>query len=255
MVAFRAISSALAVAAVTAPFGALANNVDFGDNNVKPGYIQPLTRSHGYNFEHFDLLGGAIDTTGNIAEDVLATLGGGRSWNNWNGWSNGWNPKGHNYGHGVGIVGGLDDHYHQPSRIYHPTGKNFNIWSLKALCCAADLSKRCHILDCHIKLSGYNKHSGGKKVYDHDFYVPKSYNGRNKDVNPIDIDIKKDGIVNYGRPGMDLAAIVIDIELFDIADIKGNDQKRRGRYSYKPSHQRGVVGLGLVVDIDLDLKL
>ncbi|KAK6337764.1 hypothetical protein TWF696_001244 [Orbilia brochopaga] len=250
MVAFRAISSALAVAAVTAPFGALANNVDFSDNYVQPGYIQPLHKSHGYNFDHFDLLGGVVDAVGDVVEDVLATVGGVLS--------HGHKQNKHKYGngHGVGIVGGVDNHYHQPGRIYHSSGKPFHILSLKALCCAADLSKKCHILDCHIKLRGYDKPNGGKKIYDHDFYVPKSYNGHNKNVSPIDIDVGKDGILNLGDHKRGFRGVEIEIELLDLLKVEvDTKQKHRGRYSYKPSHQHGVLGLGLIVGIDINIDL
>ncbi|KAJ6258491.1 hypothetical protein Dda_6533 [Drechslerella dactyloides] len=247
MVAFRAISTALAVAAVAQPFGALAKSVDFADNYVQPGSIKPLTKSYGYQFENFDILGGVLNDVGEVVEDLLATLGAVLG-------LNGHHYEKTKYGHGVGIVRGIDGHYNEPGRIYHSDGKNFNVHSLKALCCAADMSKKCEILDCHIKLSGYDKPVGGNKIYDHDFYVPKSYNSGNKDIAPIDIDVSLDGIVNLGVVGIDLSALVVDIELLDLVDIEVNtDKKHRGRYNYKPSHQHGVLGLGLIIDIDLEL--
>jgi hypothetical protein len=243
MVAFRALSAALAVAAVAQPVLATGKYVDFSDNYVSPGQIKPLTKSHGYQFECFDLLGGVLDTAGNLLVDVLATLGvvlGGKKTT---------------YGHPISIVGGYDGHYNQPGRIYHQSGKPFKPLALKALCCAANFEKNCDILDCHISLSGYDKKTGGNKIYQHDFYVPKSYN-KGKTTAPIDLDVTLDGYVSLGAVGLDLSALVIDIELLDLVDIDVNTkEKHRGRYSYKPSHAPGVSGIGALIDIDLDLTL
>ncbi|KAK6356685.1 hypothetical protein TWF718_001027 [Orbilia javanica] len=247
MVAFGTISTALAFTAVALP-AALAGSpvpVDFSDNYVQPGEIKPLYESHGYKFEHFDLLGGVLDVTGNLVHDLLATvghiLGGGKKTK---------------YGHGVGIIGGSDGDYN-PGRVYHSSQKPFNILGLKALCCASNVSKRCDPVDCKIVLSGYDKPEGGKKIYDHEFYIPKSsHNGKA----PIDIDATLDGHINLGVVGIDLSALVVDIQILELADIDINtNKKQRGRYSYKsrsqsPNH-RGLLGLGLIVDLDLFLIL
>ncbi|KAK6533921.1 hypothetical protein TWF281_005265 [Arthrobotrys megalospora] len=245
MVAFNTISTALAFTAVALP-AALAGGktVDFSDNYVQPGEIKPLYQSHGYQFEHFDLLGGVIDSAGNLVEDLLSTLGLLGS-------------KKYKYGHGVSIVGGYDQY--NPGRVYHSSGKPFKVLGLKALCCASDMSKGCNRLDCKIRLSGYDKPQGGKKIYDHEFYVPKSYS-KGRDNAPIDIDVQLDGSINLGIVDIDLSALVVDIDILDIADVDVNNKKRhRGRYSYKSRSQsrndNGLLGLGLVVDIDLDVKV
>ncbi|KAF3923084.1 hypothetical protein ABW20_dc0106042 [Dactylellina cionopaga] len=247
MVAFRAISTALAVAAITQSSGVLAtySNVDFSDNYVSPGQIKPFTKSHGYRFDCFDLLGGVLDTAGNVVESLLANLG----------ISLGGKPK--NYGHPVSIVGGYDNHYKQPSRIWHETGKPFNVLSLKALCCAADFSQRCNILDCHIKLTGYDKISGGNKIYDHDFYVPKNYNN-GKDIAAIEINVLTDGVLNLGVLGHKLDSVVVEIQPLDILDIDVNTKENKqhhGHYNSQPRREHGTKGVGLVLDIDLDLDV
>ncbi|KAK6517140.1 hypothetical protein TWF506_007016 [Arthrobotrys conoides] len=245
MVAFGTISTALAFTAAALP-AALAGvqPIDFSDNYVQPGEIRPLYESHGYTFEHFDIIGGLLDTTGHLVHDLLATvgniLGGGRRTK---------------YGHGVGIVGGYDQF--KPGRIHHSSGNPFNILGLKTLCCAADISRRCDPVDCRVKLSGYDKPEGGKKIYDHEFYVPKS---SHRGKAPVDLDATLDGVINLGAIGIPLSSIVIDIDILDIIDIDVNtDKKHRGRYSYKSrshSHNnRGLLGLGLLVDLDLDLSL
>ncbi|RVD80369.1 uncharacterized protein DFL_008266 [Arthrobotrys flagrans] len=244
MVAFGTISTALAFTAAALPATlAGVRPVDFSDNYVNPGEIKPLYESHGYKFEHFDLLGGVLDATGNLVHDILATVGSLLS-----------GGKKTKYGHGVGIVGGYDQY--KPGRIHHSSQKPFNILGLKALCCASDISKICDPVDCRIKLTGYNKPEGGKKIYDHEFYIPKSsQNGKA----PVDIDATLDGIVNLGVIGIDLSAIIIDIELLDLVDVDVNTKKKnRGRYSYKSRSQspsNGLLGLGLLVDLDLNLAL
>ncbi|KAF3913493.1 hypothetical protein AA313_de0209485 [Arthrobotrys entomopaga] len=251
MVSFKAFSAALAVAAVAQPVLATSSYVDFSDNQVSPGQIKALTRSHGYNFDCFDLLGGVLDSAGNIIEDVLATLGatlGGILHA----------PKKTTYGHPVSIIGGIDNHYKGPSRIYHSSGKPFSVLSLQALCCSADFSKRCNILDCHIKLTGYDKHVGGNKIYDHDFYIPKSYNHGNKDVAPIDIDVATDGILNLGVIGLDLSSVVVDVELLDLLELNVNSPAH-GHYSYPPRRYHQTTGvpvlLGISLDLDVDAKV
>ncbi|KAK6333859.1 hypothetical protein TWF730_004041 [Orbilia blumenaviensis] len=245
MVAIQAISTALAFTAVTLPVAlAGARTVDFSDNYVQPGEIKPLYSSHGYQFEHFDLIGGVLDAAGNIVEDLLTTLGlrGGKKYK---------------YGHGVGIVGGYDGY--KPGRIYHSSKKPFNILGLKALCCAGDISNRCEVVDCKIKLSGYDKPQGGKKIYDHEFYIPSSYNKGHGNA-PIDIDATVDGVVNLGRHNTALHGLEVHIEILDLIDVDINTkQKHRGRYSYKSRSQNprtsGLLGLGLLVDADIQLAL
>ncbi|KAF3938994.1 hypothetical protein ABW19_dt0204411 [Dactylella cylindrospora] len=228
MVAFRS----LALLSLAALPSVLAT-VDFTDVPVKPNEIKPLDYSKGYKFENTDLIGGVLDAAGNIVEDLLVSLGLGSK----------------KYGRGVGIIGGVDNHYGKPTRIYHSSGKPFHVLSLKALCCAANLSKHCNLLDCHIKLLGYDKPIGGNKIYDHDFYIPKPYPG--KKTTPVDIDVELDGEINLGVVGIDLSGIEIDIELLDLAEVEVNGKpKRRGRYSYKPSKANGIL-----IDIDLDVKI
>ncbi|KAK6531660.1 hypothetical protein TWF694_002837 [Orbilia ellipsospora] len=242
MVSFKAISAALAVAAVAQPVLATSSYVDFSDNYVSPGQIKPLSNSYGYRFDCFDLLGGVLDFTGNLIEDVLATLGailGGKKVK---------------YGHPVGIIGGVGNHYKGPSRIYHSTGKPFQVLSLKALCCAADLSKKCNILDCRINLSGYDKQSGGNKIYDHDFYVPKSYNQGNKDVAPIDIDVTTDGILKLGVIGLDLNSVIVKVDLLDVLDVDVNT-KPHGHYSYPPLRSHQTTGVSAILDLNLALNV
>ncbi|EWC47243.1 hypothetical protein DRE_03362 [Drechslerella stenobrocha 248] len=239
MVAVRAITTALAIASVSQGVLANRNTINFADNYLKPGQVQPLTYSNGWQFQNIDLVGGVLDAAGNIVEALLATLG----------------LTGHD-----GLLGGLlaylrppSRHYQKPGRIYHSAGKPFNILSLKALCCAADLSKKCNVLDCHIKLTGFDKAVGGKKIYDHDFYVPKSYN-HGKQLAPIDIDVNVDGILNLGVIGEILHALQIEINLLNIIDIDVNTGKKpRGRYAYKPHHANGVIGLPVILDVVLNL--
>ncbi|KAF3199861.1 hypothetical protein TWF106_003538 [Orbilia oligospora] len=243
MVAFGTISTALAFTAAALPV-ALAGiqPIDFSDNYVKPGEIRPLYESHGYTFEHFDLIGGLLDTTGHLVYDLLATVGdilggGGRT----------------RYGHGVGIIGGYDQY--KLGRIHHSSGKPFNILGLKTLCCAPHISRRCDPVDCRIKISGYDKPEGGRKVYDHEFYIPKSsHRGRA----PVYLDTIHDGIATRGVPGQDLSSILIDIDFLDTVD-NGADKRHSGRYSYKSRSQsrnnRDLLGLGLLVDLDLKIDL
>ncbi|KAF3311639.1 hypothetical protein TWF173_008258 [Orbilia oligospora] len=217
MVAFGTISTALAFTAAALPV-ALAGiqPIDFSDNYVKPGEIRPLYESHGYTFEHFDLIGGLLDTTGNLVYDLLATVG--------------------------DILSG---------RIHHTSGKPFNILGLKTLCCAPHISRRCDPVDCKIKISGYDKPEGGRKVYDHEFYIPKSsHRGRA----PVYLDATRDGIATHGVPGQYLSSMNIDVDFLDTTG-NGADKEHSGRYSYKSRSQsrnkRDPLGLGLVIDLNL----
>ncbi|EPS41679.1 hypothetical protein H072_4440 [Dactylellina haptotyla CBS 200.50] len=244
MVAFRAISTALAVAAVAQPILATSyDNVDFSDNYVAPGQVKPLTYSHGYVFECFDLLGGVLNAAGDIIEDVLATLGGILG-----------GGKKPSYGHGISIVGGIGGHYKRPGHIYHQSGKPFNVISLKALCCAADLSSKCNILDCHIKLTGYDKQTGGNKIYSHDFYVPKSYN-KDATIAAIDVDVNVDGIVTLGRPGLPLLSVDVEVDLLNDLKVDAKVNTGRGRYSYPPTGNYRDVAVGSLLNIILDADL
>ncbi|KAF3281617.1 hypothetical protein TWF970_002173 [Orbilia oligospora] len=195
MVAFGTISTALAFTAAALPV-ALAGiqPIDFSDNYVKPGEIRPLYESHGYTFEHFDLIGGLLDTTGNLVYDLLATVG--------------------------DILGG---------------GR----------------TRRCDPVDCKIKISGYDKPEGGRKIYDHEFYIPKSsHRGRA----PVYLDATRDGIATHGVPGQYLSSMNIDVDFLDTTG-NGADKEHSGRYSYKSRSQsrnkRDPLGLGLVIDLNL----
>ncbi|KAK6509857.1 hypothetical protein TWF481_004586 [Arthrobotrys musiformis] len=249
MVAFGTITTALAFTAATLPSAfAGVQPIDFSDNYVQPGEIKPVYQSHGYQFEHFNLLGGVLDLTGNLLHDVGVTVGG------LLGGLLGGKKTITKYGHGVAIIGG-PNHY-APGRVHHTSQKPFNFLGLEVLCCAADMSKGCDPLDCRVKITGFDKPQGGKKIYDHDFYIPRSGNNGKA---PIDIDATLDGYINLGVVGIDLSSIIVDIEALDLIDVDVNTKKKNhGRYSYKSLSQSpntGILGTGLIINLDLIAKL